>query len=779
MVWSFPKPRARRWVSRLALTTLAGASASLGLAACEGRGECVSNAQFFREKVWAPILSQKCVKCHNISGAAKETKFILEGSANPGYIEANLRVFDDLRSYEINDQPLLLVKPTQQGVEHGGGLQIEPGSKEYEAMEEMLARLADPVECEDEVNLGQYFGEVELLDEEQTLRKASLALVGRLPTQDEYEQVRGLGIDSLDPVLDAMMDEDAFYDRLGEIYNDLFLTDRYLGGTAAIDLLYDEDYPARRWFDATTDENLRNIQASRSNVGVARTAINLLKHVVKERRPFSEILTADYMMFTPYSAKSFGADGGQVVSVDGGPLKFDDPEDPKEMKPGRLVLSNGEGYPHAGVISDPIFWIRFPTTETNRNRHRSRMVYRFFLATDVLRLAERPIDPTAIADFNPTMNNPNCAACHGYIDPIAGAFMNFDAMGRYKPPAEGWYTDMREPGFKEEKVPFDQFGTAHQWLAARLAKEDLFAVATVQTVFAGLTGQDILLEPGDTADPHYVQKHRAFEAQDFLIKDIATDFAELDHDFRFVVKEVIKSQFFRAKNYSEVPDDDTAATLITVGTANFLPPEQLARKIEAVTGYPWRDNPKGTDFLLNGNEYRIFYGGIDSDSITKRIRDPNGLMANIAARMSMEMSCWTTARDFSLEPPDRLLFPFVEPDFKPEDENGFAVPAVTDAIKANLQYLHKHVLGEQLELNDPQIDKSYALFVDIWKDGRDGIKAGTYDANLPGNCRSESDWWTGNPLPDERKISADPDYTIRAWMGVMTYMLSDYRFLYE
>lgn len=39
-------------------------------------------------------------------------------------------------------------------------------------MQEMLARLADPVECEDEVKLDEYFGDVALLDEEQTLRKA-------------------------------------------------------------------------------------------------------------------------------------------------------------------------------------------------------------------------------------------------------------------------------------------------------------------------------------------------------------------------------------------------------------------------------------------------------------------------------------------------------------------------------------------------------------------------------------------------------------------------------
>lgn len=778
MVMSSAKPSAARWLSRAALTALAGAAASLALSACEGRGECVSNAQFFREQIWAPILSQKCLKCHNSSGAAKESKFILEGSGSPSYIEANLKAFDDLRAYKVNDEPLLLVKPTERGVTHGGGLQIEADSKEYEAMQEMLARLADPVECEDEVKLDEYFGDVALLDEEQTLRKASLALLGRLPTQDEYEQVRGLGIDALDPVLDAMMEEDEFYDRLGEIYNDLFLTDRYVGGTAAIDLLYDEDHPMRRWFDATTDETLRNQQASRANVGVARTAINLVKHVVRTGRPFTEILTADYMVFTPYSARSFGQDIGRVTGVDGGPLVFEDNEDPKELKPGKLKMADGTAYPHAGVISDPIFWIRFPTTETNRNRHRARMIYRFFLATDLLRLAERPIDPTAIADFNPTMNNPNCSACHGTMDPMAGTLMNFDGAGRYTP-SNTWFEDMRVPGFKDETLPFVDFGTGHQWLAQRVAQESLFPVATVQTVFTGLTGQDVLLEPGDLADPHYVQKHRAFEIQDFLLKEIAEGFAEGGYDLRFVVRELIKSEFFRAANVSAPPDEDHAAELMTVGTASFLPPEQLSRKVEAVTGYPWRQNPTSTEFLLSGNEYRIFYGGIDSDSITSRIREPNGLMANIAARMANEMACWSTARDFSNLPPDRRLFPFVEPDFKPEDENGFAIPAVTDAIKANLQHLHKHVLGEQLALTDPQIDRSYQLFVGIWKDGKAGLADGTYSPNLPGGCASQNDWWTGNPLPDERKISADPDYTIRAWMGVMTYLLSDYRFLHQ
>ncbi|MCA9662886.1 MAG: DUF1588 domain-containing protein [Myxococcales bacterium] len=737
---------------------------AIGLTACEGNGKCVSNAEFLRTK--ATVFQERCVTCHNSSGAAKETKFILERSATPGYIDANLRTIGDLARYEVDGEKLLLIKPTTEGVDHGGGKLFDVKSDEYDQIKEMLERVDNPVECEDEVDFGEYFGDVELLDEEATLRKASLALVGRLPTQDEYEQVRGLGIDSLDPVLDAMMQEDAFYSRLGEWYNDLFLTDRYVGGTEALDLLYAENYPNLYWFEATPNESLRDNQRRWSNIGAARAGVNLVKYVVQNDKPFTEVLTADYMVFNPYSAKSYGAAMDE---------QFADSEDPNELRAGRLP----GGYPHAGVLSDPIWNIRFPTTATNRNRHRARMIYRFFLATDILRLAERPIDPTNIADHNPTMNNENCTACHAAIDPMAGAMMNFNEMGQYVVPEDGWYPDMRVPGFKDETVPFDQFAVAHQWLAKKIAGEDLFAVATVQTVFTGLTGQAVMYEPNDTSDPDYTGKHKAFEIQDAMLKDVAAAFTESNSDFKLVVRELIKSEFFRAKNASEAIPDDKAAEYFTVGTAQFLPPEQLSRKIEAVTGYPWRQNPTSTDYLLSGNEYRIFFGGIDSDSIVERIREPNGIMANIAARMSNEMSCWTTARDFSNEPPDRLLFPFVEPDSLPEDDNGNAIPAVIDAIKANIQYLHFHVLGEKLELDDPQIDRTYALWIDVWKEGKAGVLAETYDASLPGNCRATNDWWTGNPLPEERQISNDSDYTIRAWMAVMSYLLSDYRFLHE
>jgi hypothetical protein len=429
-------------------------------------------------------------------------------------------------------------------------------------------------------------------------------------------------------------------------------------------------------------------------------------------------------------------------------------------------------------------WLnRFPSTPTNRNRHRARMVYKFFLGTDVLRLGERPIDPTSIKTVNPTMNNPNCTVCHTVIDPVAGALQNFQAndIGDYQPLIDTdlgtWYPDMRLPGFGETQMPEGQEATSEQWLAQQLVADERFSRAAVNIVWKGVMGSEPLTEPFDAAQPGYAEALKAFEVQDRLLKGIAKKFADSNYNLKVVFKEIIKTDYFRAKNVVGEIEESRALEIEKLGTAHFLTPEQLNRKIEAVTGYPWRGQPDQQDLLLDGNWYRIFYGGIDSDSIVTRISEPNGIMSNIALRMANEMSCVSTARDFAKDPSDRLLFPYVETSFVPQDENGFAVPAVNDAIRANIQHLYDHVLGEHYDIGDPEINEAYNLFFQIWEDGKKGLAAGEYSPDSP--CRVDADWWTGNPLPEEKRINQDNDYTLRAWMGVLSYMLSDYRFLHE
>jgi hypothetical protein len=340
-----------------------------------------------------------------------------------------------------------------------------------------------------------------------------------------------------------------------------------------------------------------------------------------------------------------------------------------------------------------------------------------------------------------------------------------------------WDPEMVLPGFGEAAMPEGEVANSEQWLAKQLTSDDRFAQSAVNIIWKGLTGKDPLNEPFDAAMPGFEQALKAFEVQDRVIKGIAQKFRDSDYNLKVVFREIIKTDYFRATNVRGEVDEARALELAELGTAQHLSPEQLARKVEAVTGYPWRREPNESDYLLNENEYKIFYGGIDSDSIVTRITEPNGIMANIALRMSNEMSCRVTAYEFSKDPSDRLLFPYVETSFVPQDENGFAVPAVNDAIRANIQHLYDHVLGESYDLGDPEVNEAYNLFFAIWEDGKKGLAAGTYPAEPP--CRANEDWFTKNPLPEENRINQDNDYTIRAWMGVLAYMLSDYRFLHE
>lgn len=59
-------------------------------------------------------------------------------------------------------------------------------------------------------------------------------------------------MDALDPVLE----EEAFYVRIQEIYNDLMHTDAMLDGDAAIDALDEGRFLNKRWCDLLRDEEM-------------------------------------------------------------------------------------------------------------------------------------------------------------------------------------------------------------------------------------------------------------------------------------------------------------------------------------------------------------------------------------------------------------------------------------------------------------------------------------------------------------------------------------------
>lgn len=741
---------------------------TVALTACKGGsaddGECVDDRTYFQKEVWSVVKANDCRGCHSLGGDAQSSNFILESEEVTGFLDHNMAAMRDIAAFERDGESVLLLKPTNT-VPHSGGQLFTRDSEDYKVLAEMVERFRAPTTCGDASTSQEHFEGLVLMTPEETLRKAAVNLTGRLPTAAEEFRVATGGMEALDIELDRMMLEDAFFQRIEQIWNDQFLVERYLGGDNAVDLLDTDFYPNIRWYMPGDEDNPRDFSNENqeflagarmyTNDAVARAPLKLASYLVKNDLPFTEIVTADYMIVNPYSARAYG-----ITDV-----AFDDKLDPEEWKPGRIP-----NHPHAGVITDPMWLNRFPTTPTNRNRARARMVFWFFLSTDLLKLADRPLDiATASATtHNPERFNPDCAVCHATMDPVAGMLQNWDEFGSYNP-RDQWYLEMDQPGFGDWTLPPESTPIAAQLLGKQIALDRRFALAMLHHMYRGITGDEPIGYPANRTAADFDARLVQYEVQDRYFDRIANAFIDTNYNLKTIVKEIVKSPYFRAKGHTT--DSETVlANVAELGQGRMLTPELLDKKIVAVTGRRWANNDG--PYLLRESQYLILYGGIDSNDVTVRISDPNGIMSSIQYRMANEMACSTVARDFTLAPEKRRYFPHVEPNVVPLS-NNFAVPEAEAKIRKVIKYLHWHILGESLQPGDPQLDATFKLFVDTWKELND---AG--NDNLANACRATTDA-LGNELPEEQRITDDPNYTIRAWMAVVTYMLSDYKFLYE
>jgi hypothetical protein len=238
-----------------------------------------------------------------------------------------------------------------------------------------------------------------------------------------------------------------------------------------------------------------------------------------------------------------------------------------------------------------------------------------------------------------------------------------------------------------------------------------------------------------------------------------------------VFKAVIKSPYYRG---IAAPASMDPVVLADVGAGRMLTPEMLDRKVGALLGYYWRkpyDWSNQDDWLLQ--DFDILYGGIDSDSTTTRLSSPNTIISAVATRMANETSCAVTAWDFTKPKASRTLFPNVDLVEVPESA-GNTVPGSVADIKANIQFLHSYLLQENLSIDDPEIERTYQLFLDTWHE-----LSQSGDQSLVWECQGTTNPNSGQSLPKSVQITSDNNYTLRSWMAVVSYLLSDYKFLYE
>ena len=708
--------------------------------------------QFLRElhpKVTGPY----CEGCHNPQGVAQHTDLVFQNAGGfADHVERNiesLRYVASQRLADHDNQPKVLLKALG-AIEHGGGAVLQEDEEAFALLSQFVERIQGPQACQGEAR--DLYEGVELASPAQTLRRASLSLVGRLPTEAEVAAVEAGGEEALDGLLAQMLEEEAFYDRLKEGFNDILLTDALLsmGPENALD---NNAYPDRRFYRQLSGDAEREARNG-LRWGLAREPLELITHVVREDRPFTEILTADYIMVNPYSARAYGV-RDRVEFADGG--------DRDEFRPVKLPAPpgdhvQGEDFPHAGLLTSYMFLRRYPSTNTNRNRQRARVIYDLFLATDVLGIAPRRADPTEVTEYlNPIVDANACAVCHQVIDPVAGALEAFDNTGRYRPPRD-WSVDREAPGFGDELIPADQIWNGARWLAERIAGDRRFALATTHHVYELLVGRRPLRPPADLMDPQYSARLRAYETQRRQLVELAEGFAAADgYDLKALIRAMILSPLYRAAAVAPgvVMDEARRAELEDLGVVRLLTPEALSRKITAVFGRRWEMS--GRD-ALSSRVFGMLYGGIDSEAVTERLKDPNGVVAAVAEVMANDVACENTARDFARPQAERLLFPHVSLDDVPGE------PAADEAIRDNLRYLYGRLWG--VEPDAEELQRSFALLASIIADGRRGLDAGEYDVALDRACRVDA-------------LRDDETYAVRGWMAVLSYMLADYQFLYE
>ena len=734
--------------------------------------------RFFVEEVWAKVGELSCLECHREGGEAEESSFILrqtiplQGKSLTKANAANYEAFREMARPRKDGSPKLLRKPIGE-LDHEGERVLEPESTAHLLLKKFARNLsAEKKQDENGERPKPFFDGVTMVNDQSLLRRLTLSLAGRLPRNTELETIKKNGLRGIDAVLDRIMTEDAFYQRLKEGFNDIFLTNGYDGNGELI-LSYNHFEKSRLWYQKYDLSHIKDEKERKEALyamtreyrkAIRKEPLELIANVVRNDLPFTEIMTADYMMVTPYSARGYGI-FEQIKD------RFKDPDDPFEYLPaklpalkarndnpvnGPLVQESKTGfYPHAGILSTFQYLRRYPTTETNRNRLRARMYYQHFLGIDVMELADQVADAAAIDSKykTPWMEAADCVVCHRTIDPVSGLFQDFyNDEGHFGPRQDGWFKDMFVRGLEGEDLPKEDKWRSLQWLARRTAKDPRFAIAMTEHVWYVLTGRKALRPPKDIEDPFFSARRTAYKMQRLEIGRIAKRFAQADFNLKLVFKELAKSPFYRADGLdAAIGQAERKAELHDLGVSRLLAPEQLERKIEAIFGARWGKLKK---------EMGILYGGIDSQSVTERLGEPSGAMGAIQRIMANDLSCKHVVADFALAPDKRRLFPKVEKNMVP------GVLPVTDLkIRKGIVHLHGHLLDRRVSVDDPEVERTFKLFAAVVAEAqkRKGIdKRETYHCGRV----------------DGKRVD-DPHYTLRAWRAVVTYLLRHQEFLYE
>ena len=615
-----------------------------------------------------------------------------------------------------------------------------------------------------------------MLDDRRLLRRVTLSLAGRLPTDAGTRRRRRRTGSKALPAAPRRADEGGRLLRpaprgvqrhlpharrrrqRGARPSSPTSTSRRRGtGTQKYDLSHITDEKERQQAGYKLADDYRK--------ALLGEPMKLIEHIVRNDRPFTEIVTADYIMVTPYTARGYGI-------FDEVKAQFKNPDDPFEYIPVKLKALDG---PEQGgrtrsrrpaSTRTPGCSARSSTCAATRRPRRTATACARGCTTSTSSAstcwnwppASRTPRRSRRSIQIPTMQASECVVCHKTLDPVAGLFQDYWQFGQgvYGKRKGGWFKDMFAAGFEGEDLPAD--GALAGAAVARRADREGPALRRRD-------GRARLLHP------HRPQGAAAAEGprRPALRRQAAgvPGAAPPDRGDRRALRQVRAST---SRTSSRTGSSPTS----TAPTAWRPRSNDPSRRAELDDVGPRPDARPGAGRAEGGRRLRRAVGQAQrpaGDALRRhrlqgshRARRPTraGRWGRSSASWPTTWRASTSLRDFARPPPERRLFPGIEPDVLPG-----ASPEADAAIRQAIVHLHERDPGPLRRRRTPRRStRTFDLFAGIVADAEaaEGPRQAR-ELRLPGQTC---------PTPPD-----DPHYTIRAWRGVVTYLLRRPEFLYE
>ena len=564
----------------------------------------------------------------------------------------------------------------------------------------------------------------------KVLHKTVLNMVNRIPTNAEISEVKTNGKPGLRSVVEDLVNDSIFLNRIYEIYEPLFPYATPINPRRA-NLLYSTQFDnsgSTKRYQEISDTDLSDYVDEEGIKSYGYEALQLIKYIVKNNLPFTEILTADYTVLNYFGAYAFGYEDQVNWKTLSNPDFPDFPYDTDDYRKITLDL------PHAGVLSTAGFMQAYPTTETNVGRHRAYNVFLHFLGVDILDIPGTRITTDVSHEF-PTMTDPACTGCHILMDPVSSSFSNWQKGMRYSNTAQNWdFENILPAGFNGESRPSNAERSPLQWLANEIAQDRRFASSTVKLLVPEMSGHQLITGLSLTEE-----NTTTYASEQNLINELTDSFIASGYDIKSLIVNIVSSDFNYDKTYLG-------------GTSSLIPAARLSRKHLATIDTEWTTN--GTPLIVSGNHYGPAFN----------TRQPNGLTTSALDLVASKLSCTALAIDLSKATP--ILLPNITYSESIFNQDGTIDENEKNRIKETLKNLYWRLWGQAVELDDARVENDYNHYIEFVTLGQAEVENGGAGRNLDAACR-----------PDD--INSDHYFLLRGWILILNMMLSDHEFIYE